>query len=290
LPPRRRFVTGQLLVSVGCSVLLLWERSPGHGAYQDVVAAISAELQRKPDDAALRYRLAEAHAGHEEWRACFEEIRIVERLAPGVHPVGYLRGLALHAAGKEDEAKRELDAFLTNRPGHVGAHSARGRVLMNLGDPAAAAEDFRKAMRHDVSPHAGLVAEAARALAAAGKADDASRLLDERLKAIGDDPELLACALDVDQRRGAWDAALRRVDALQKIAPRPEPWMATRARVLAAAGRNPDSLATWAALRDRLLSLPNLERGTPGNLRLLDEARLALGESTPRPVAAPPGS
>jgi predicted Zn-dependent protease len=288
--PRIRLMAGHLPVVVCCSVLLLMGRSAGHGAYHDVVAAITAELQKKPDDAALHYRLAEAHAGHEDWQACFEEIKHVERLAPGAYPTGYLRGLALHAAGNDAEAKRELDALLSTHPKHVDALATRGRVLMKLGEPAAASQDFRKAMQYAVSPSAGLVTEAAKVIAAAGNLEDASRLLDERLKANPDDPELLACALEIDRQRGAWDAALRRVDALQKTAPKPEPWMARRAELLQAAGRPDEARAAWTALRSHLLSLPNLERGTPLLAGILAQTEKALGKESPSPVIAAPTS
>jgi predicted Zn-dependent protease len=288
--PRIRLMAALLPVIFCCSVLLLMGRSAGHGAYHDVVTALSAELQKEPDDAALHYRLAVAHADHEEWQACLEEVVTVERLAPGAYPTGYLRGLALHAAGKDDEAKRELDAFLITQPKHVNALATRGRVLMKLGDPAAASQDFQKAIQHSVSPTAGLVSEAAKVIAAAGNPEDASKLLDERLKANGDDPELLACALEIDKGRGAWDAALRRVDALQKTAPKPEPWMARRAELLHTAGRPDEARAAWTALRAHLLSLPNLERGTPLLVGILAQTEKALGNKSPSPVIAAPSS
>ena len=70
-----------------------------HGAYHELVERIEAELKKSPADAALHFKLAEAHAGHEEAKACLKEIAEVERLAPGVYPTGYLRGFSLFQSG-----------------------------------------------------------------------------------------------------------------------------------------------------------------------------------------------
>jgi predicted Zn-dependent protease len=278
-----------LLVS-GFALLLVTERSSGHGAYHDVVTSLSAELQRNPNDAALRYKLAEAHAEHEEWRACLKEIKLVERLAPGVYPTDFLRGLALHIAGKNEDAKTTLDGFLAADPHHVDALITRGKVLVKLGRPLDAAADFQQAVNLSPVPQPDLIADLARCHAATGNTREASQVIDAGLTAVGNDPALLRCALEIETKAAAWDAALGRIEALQKTAPRKEPWMARRAELLHQAGRTGESLAAWRALRDHLLSLPNLERGTPHNASLLAEARKSLGEVTPAKAVAPPAS
>ncbi|MES2439373.1 MAG: hypothetical protein V4584_09915 [Verrucomicrobiota bacterium] len=262
----------------------------GHGAYHDVVTAIQAELRVHPGDAALRYKLAEAHAGHDDWRACLKQIQLVERLAPGVYPTGCLRGLALHLAGKDEEAKVIFDDFLTTNPDHVEALAARGRVLVKLGFPLAAVVDFQKAVSLTASPDSRVIVDLALALDDSGKPSEAGRAIDEGLTTSGDAPSLLECALEIETAAGLWDSALGRMEGLQKLAPRPEPWMAKRAELMTRAGRADDARAAWTVLRDRLISLPSLERGTPQNVQLLQQARKSLGETAPMPVAAPPAS
>lgn len=279
------------MVSLGSAfVVLSVGQVFGHGAYHDVVAALSAQLQRNPGNAATRYQLAEAHAGHDEWQACLREINIVERLAPGEYPTPYLRGFALHIAGRETEAKAVLDSFLAENPRHTGALTTRGRVLVKLGRPAEAAADLQQAVALAHTPQPDLIAELASAYVKAGQTESALKALDAGLAAAGDVPSLLRCALEIETRAGALDAALLRIDALQKTAPSPEPWMAERARLLARSGRAPEARAAWLALRGHLLAMPNLKRGTPQNAALLAEARQALGESPPAQVVAPPAS
>jgi predicted Zn-dependent protease len=237
---------------------------------------------------ALRYELAEAHVEHEDWQECIEEISRVEGFAPGVHPTGYLRGLALFIGGKNDEAYNVLDYFLTTHPDHVEALATRGRVLAEMDCPAEAVADLQAAVKAMPSPSGELVMELALAYQKIGKPEEASKVLDEALKTSRDAPLLLECAMKIDTAAGMWDSALGRIDGLHKNAPRPEPWMAKRAELLAKAGRAEEARAAWTALRDRLISLPSLERGTPQNSQLLTQARQALGEAAPAPVAIPP--
>ncbi|MGL4399419.1 MAG: tetratricopeptide repeat protein [Luteolibacter sp.] len=264
--------------------------SHGHGAYHDVVDKIEAKLKVAPDDAALHLKLAEAHAGHDEWQKCLEEISQVERLTPGKFPTGYLRGLALFIGGEDEKAKAALDVFLAENPKHIEALATRGRVLARLNHPIEAAADLQAAVKSSPAPNSELVMDLARAYQQSGKPEEATRCIDEALKISSDAPSLLACALEIETAAAMWDSALGRIAGLQKNAPSPEPWMAKRAELLTKAGRPEDSRAAWTALRDHLISQPSLKRGNPQNTKLLAQARQAIGEANPKPVAIPPAS
>lgn len=274
--------------AASCLPLLLGGIAAGHGAYHDVVARIRGELRNDGTNAGLRYQLAEAHAGHEDLRECLKELKLVERIAPGIYPVGYLRGFALEGAGCHQEAVTELDVFLTNSPDHGDALYTRGRALVSLDRNNEAVTSLQKAFDLAQSPNADLVVELANCLAALGRDGEASAVINRGMRTAGNTPALLLCALAVETKAGRWDDALRRIDGLEKLAPTPEPWMARRAELLTAAGRSEQAQAAWRTLRARLLALPNLERGTSTNLQLLQQARRALGESAPSPVAALP--
>lgn len=287
MPARTSFRT---FTAVVLAAVLAASESRGHGAYHDLVDRIRTKLKATPDDAALRYQLAEAHAGHEEWQSCLAEIDRVESLAPGVHPTGYLRGAALLIGHKYERAKDSLDGFLKIHPEHAEALATRGRVLVKLEQPAAAAADFKRAMELTPSPGSDLVMDLALAYQLSGKPEEAGKAIDNALESSPDKPSLLECALKIEIAAGMWDSALGRIDGLQTAAPRPEPWMAKRAELLAKSGRAADARKAWAALRDHLSALPSLERGTPQNSRLLAQAKQALGEANPKPVSVPPAS
>jgi tetratricopeptide (TPR) repeat protein len=275
-----------LLLCALCLIPL--QQAPAHGAYHDVVATLSKKLKDKPDDAGLRFRMAEAHAGHAEWRASLDELDRVDRLAPGKYPTALIRGLALHNADKNAEALKHLDDFLKAHPDDVRALSTRGRVFLKLGRAPEAVADLQKALKLSPSPETELFTDLATACRDAGMPEEAGRVIDAGLKTKANTTDLLQCALDIETAAGLWDAALGRIDALQQTAPRPEPWMARRAGLLQTAGRADEARAAWTALRAHLLSLPNLERGTPLLAGVLAQADKALGNPSPPPVIAPP--
>jgi tetratricopeptide (TPR) repeat protein len=262
----------------------------GHGSYHDVVAVINAQLKSQPDNAALHFKLAQAHIGHEEWRACLDSLDRVERLAPNIHPTGSLRGLALLTGGRAQVAKETLDAFLAKNPTHSQALATRARALVSLDQPAQAVADFEKSVEHSASPDSKLILDFAKVYQKLGRYADASRIIDHALSGSEDSPALLRLALEIESAAGAWNSALSRIDALRQTAPRPEPWMAERARLLARAGRSDQARAAWTALHAHLLSLPNLDRGTPLMAGVLAETEKALGIAAPAPVIAQPAT
>ena len=111
---------------------------------------------------------------------------------------------------------------------------------------------------------------------AAGLAGEAVQVLAAGIEKLGPIPSLALRAMEVEIATKNFDAALTRVEALRKSAPRPEPWMARRASVLAQAGRIEDSRAAWQALVEHLAALPNLERGSHAMSKLAEDARQAL--------------
>ena len=261
-----------------------------HGAYHEVVCKLERLLDNNPDDADLHYRLATAHSDHEEWKLCLDELAVIERLKPGIHPTEYLRGRSLHQAGRHAEARHVLDAFIAKNPSHSGALATRGKVLMALGLPAEAAMDFRTVIQQTPTPGPEPYLQLADCLRAAGQSGDALAALDDGLEKMGAIPDLLRESLELATAVEDWDLALDRIAKLRESAPRPEPWMAERARLLTKAGCTPDARAAWSELREHMNALPNLDRGTPQNLALLTEAKTALGEPVTPPVAIPPAS
>lgn len=275
--------------SVSCTLTTLCS---AHGAYHDVVAQITQELEINPEDAGLRFKLACAHQEHGEWTSALVEVEKVERLAPGKHPTGFVQGQALASGGHWLAAKSTLDEFITQQPNHAAALAERAKVLRRLNKLQEALADFRTALEN-AGPGDSSVPwylQAADAFIANHQVEEAARLLRQGLEKLHENPELLHRSLEVELSAGHFDEALARVIAMEKIGPRREPWMARRAQVLAQAGRLAESHAAWRALRDHLMSLPSLERGTPLLRQLLTEAQRGSGDAVTAPVLAPPSA
>lgn len=261
----------------------------GHGAIDERIAELKAELVKTPDDAMTHYMLADAHVQHEDWVAAMRSLARAEELAPGKFPTDLVRAQVNLGAGRPEEARLALDRLLAQLPGNVRALALRARAFALLKDDERCVADFRAALEGASAPELDLIEEASSALAARGFQDEAAQVLSAGIARVGPVPSLVLKALDLEFATGRLEAALARVEAMQKAAPRPEPWMARRAALLEQAGRKEEARTAWQALDARLTALPPLERGSQPIASLAGEVRRALGQGTrPAPVVAPP--
>jgi predicted Zn-dependent protease len=247
-------------------------------------------LEKTPDDAALHFRLAKAHQEHGECALALRALERVDELAPGKFPTAFVRGLALIDGRLWEVARGVLDGVLKAEPEHAGALAARARVLIELKETQQAIEDHRKAAVLTKDASGEFFTSWAETLRKHGQLAEAVRTVREGISRAANDPALLSLAVDLETESGEFDAALPRLDVLQKLWPRPEPWMVRRAELLSAAGRPEQARKAWEDLRAHILSLPNLERATPHLAETLAQAEKALGIVSPAPVVAPPAS
>lgn len=266
----------------------------GHGGFHERLAQLAAALEKTPNDPALHFDLADVNGQHGDWQMSLLNLDRVEELAPGKFLTPLLRGQAWLIGGQPEKAKKALDPLLAAHPECARGWLLRARAVQRLGDSPGSLADYREALRRTTVPEPDLIQEAADALAAAGFAEEAVRVLAAGIEKLGPIPSLALRAMEVEIATKNFDAALTRVEALRKSAPRPEPWMARRASVLAQAGRIEESRAAWQALVAHLEALPNLERGSHAMSKLMQDARQALGSlgslqpPTPLPPTIPP--
>ena len=283
------------LVSLAAALFLLSPRSTfAHGTFHEMMDELQVELTARPNDHALIVRRAFLELEHEDWQAALVDLEKAARLGADEGDLVYLRGRALKAGKQWAAAKVALDEFFATHPANAAAHAERARVLWQLDHKSAALDDFRAAMNLSPRPEPELVNEVAEALDAQALPEESLKVLDDGIQVLGNVPQLVLKAMEYEIAAKRFDAALARVDAMQKMMPRPEPWMARRASVLAQAGRYEDSRAAWKALREHLMALPNLERGSHAMTTLLTQcddainalAQVSSQDSTP-PSAKP---
>jgi hypothetical protein len=262
--------------------------SHAHGAYHDVVATTTLKLRDQPNDPALHFTLACAHQEHGEWSSALVELEHVDRLASGKFTTDLVRGQALATGGHWETAHASLNLHLETHPRDPSGLRHRALVLLHLGQAESAITDFHAALTQSSAPTVELFLEAAEAHVRLGSPKEAATLLRRAVVIHPHDLALLTRSLEVELLIGDHDAALQLVGALQRQAPRPEPWMAKRASILAAAQRPEDARSAWTSLRDHLRALPSLERGTPLLSELFAQSQRALGIATPLSVIAPP--
>lgn len=266
--------------------LCLVTTASAHGTYHEMMDELEQELAKRPADHALMTRRAFIHVEHEDWKPALADLERARRLGADEEDLRYLTGRALALAGLLNEARKELDAYIANHREPGLALVERARVLQRLGEPEAALNDYRAALKANGRLEPELVIEAAEALAKKGENEEALRVLATGIEIIGAVPQLVLKAMEMELAAKRFDEALKRVDTMQRVMPRPEPWMAKRAEVLALAGRADEAKAAWKALREHIAALPNLERGSHAMSLLAQKAALE-GHEPSQAVSAP---
>lgn len=249
--------------------------------YEEELDRMDRLVLQEPANAQYRFQRGELNLLDGKWKWATEDCEEAERLAPGKFPVDRLRAQILGGEGKLAEAKALLDAFISAHPDDGPAYAARARVALKAGQVEAGLTDYRQALTRTPTPDCNLFIETSNALIESGHRDEAMQVLVKAMQVHQDEPSIVMHALDLELAMGAFDAALARVETMQKTSPRPESWMARKAGILAQAGRHQESRAAWLALQAHIANLPNLERGTPAMSLIAQQAREALEKPAP---------
>jgi Flp pilus assembly protein TadD len=255
---------------------------PGHGSYHERIDYLTGEIQKNPSDPLLRFELANLLGQHGDFQLALETLDRVDALAPGKFLTDSLRGEVWLGAGEFAKAKEVLDRQLLSHPENARALLLRARAEQKLGQEQASLSDYREALTRTPLPEPDLFQEVANALAEHGQEKEAAAVLAAGIEKLGKIPSLILRAIDLEIKTGNFDAALKRIEDARRSAPRPEPWMARRAAVLAQAGRIEDARAAWKELEKHLASLPEQERNSHAMINLAEEIRQALASLEPK--------
>jgi len=146
----------------------------GRSAAAEALYAEAARLD--PTDERPPYNLGNLLAERGDFPAAIARYRDALRLAPDSIDVHNNLGVALARAGRPDEAEAEFAATLRLAPEDRDAHTNLGELAAERGDWGAAATHYAIALRSQPdSP--GTIEALATALSAAGRVDEAIRVL-----------------------------------------------------------------------------------------------------------------
>lgn len=246
-----------------------------HGDIHERIGAITKQIEATPLDAPLYAQRAELERQHEDWQAALSDYAKARKVDPTID-VDLPLGRTLLESGRPEEALPLLNRFLDRTPTAPRALIYRARTYVKLDRNEEALTDYRAALKCTPVPEPDLIIETADSLTAHGLEKEALLVLSAGIEKLGDIPSFILRAMDLEIATKNYDAALGRVRTVQQTAPRPEPWMARRASILAQAGRIQESKMAWQALVEHLAALPNLERGSQAMSKLMEDAKLAL--------------
>jgi tetratricopeptide (TPR) repeat protein len=254
-----------------------------HGELHDRISQITGELRESPS-APLFFKRGCLHLEHGEAEAAVADFREVDRLTPGEFETDPLRAKGLMMLGKDSDALEVLDRFLDRNPSASRCLVLRARVLGRMGKPDSAILDYRKALALVSKPEPDLLLEISKSLAENKQRTAALEVLDQGMSRLGPLPSLVNAAVEIEFESGNIEGSLRRIEVARDASPRPEPWMACRASILARAGRITESRNAWKFLLDRVSSLPPSERSSHAmcaRMREASEALVALEPNKP---------
>jgi tetratricopeptide (TPR) repeat protein len=243
-----------------------------HGPLHEQIEALGTRIEQDPSDAMLYLRRGELLGLHGECDAALADFDSAAFLAPSLAAVELARGKALAEDGRLVPARLALDRFMARSPGHAEAHALRARVLLKLGDPRGAVEDYERAIAGWERPEPEYYLERARVLANLGDLGRAVRGLDEGIAKLGPVVSLELPAIDIELAAGRYERALARVDRIAARFPRRAPWLARRGEILERAGRLPEARQAYL----EALETSRLARPTGATLELRARVARAL--------------
>ncbi len=249
---------GALLITSLTAVVLLPRTAQAHGATADQLELVSHALEHDPDDAQLYVRRATLRQAQRDWAGALEDLDRAARLAPQLAVVDLNRGRLLLDAGRPAEARRALDRYVQRAGDDPQGWLERARAQVRLGEPLAAARDYRAAMARLGEPGPDIILEHADALLAAGEAHrvQALQVVEGGISRLGPLLTLQLKAADIELGLGRYDAALRRFEQLASLSPRKERWHLMRGDTLSSAGRPQEARAAYLAAMASIDSLP----------------------------------
>jgi len=275
-----RFHTPALLLLAAIAAPLPAAAHPEPG---ERIEALTFALERHPGDPQLLIERAGEYLNDGDPAAALRDLDRAEALAPYRPEIPLQRGAALLLLDRPADAERQLGLAIERDPASEEAHILRGRALMRLDRPREAARDFERGIERSARPTPDQFLEWARALAnpRTGRADEALRALDRGLIAGGESPALVEEAVRIECARGAYDAALERIERHPAVWGSKPAQRARRGDVLRAAGRELEAQAEYSA------ALAELEAGSHRRTSPL-ETRLHEALRQGPPVTAAP--
>ncbi len=258
---------------------LTWHWAPtfvyGHAAIDERIAALTEQIEERPDDPYLYLKRGELYRVHEDWASAMADYRHAERLVPDLPDIHFYKGRMWLEAGHPEEARPSLDRFISVQPNHANALLTRARVLSQLGDYLASAADYKHVIAQVDRPTPELYIEYAHALVSAGPehVDRGVQTLDAGIARLGPLITLIQYAVEIESRHGRYEKALARIERLPPALKRQPVWLKRRGDVLYAAGREKEARTVYTRALTAIDNLPPRRRGVKAMVALKTDLR-----------------
>jgi predicted Zn-dependent protease len=237
-----------------------------HIGISEEIEEVTGQLQDDPDAPELYLLRGDLQRLHGHWSEAIADFRTARQLDPGDNVAADLgMGRTYLDQGLYKKALKHLDRALAGQPDNIRGLDARARTFTLLGKPLAAAADYQRAIDSFLSPKKplpGYYFERARAFEAAGVEyfSAALQTLDAGISMLGDLRVLEDYSIELERKRGNYDAALQRLDRVINRSARKEALLMKRGEILIEAGRTLEAEDNFTAARDAIHALPQHRR------------------------------
>ena len=216
-----------------------------HDGLHEQIVAVTEEIKKDPNNAALYLKRAELYRLHAEWKNSEKDFARTEQLDVNLTTAVNLgRGKLWLDAKQYSKAKVELAKFLANEPDGFEGVLTMARVSAKLKETKTAVKYFTQAISISPQDSAEIYLERAETLVNARQIDEALRGLDEGVEKFGSLVTLQTAAIDLEVRRKNYDAALARLDKLAATMERKESFQFRRGEILLKAKRKCEARAS----------------------------------------------
>lgn len=224
------------------------------------LAQIERKIRERTADARLFLDRADVLCSLRRWPAAFADYRRARRLDPRLDATLLARGLCRLESGDAPQALLDLDRYVAGHPDDAAANLGRARAHSRLGHVQQAADAYARATTGPGPTSPDIFLEHARFLLAQGQVEAALTTLDRGLAGRAPPPALQLEAVAAEERRGRYEAALRRIDLLLAQSPRQPSWLIRRAELLEAAGRITDARDGFEHAAQLIARQPPMQR------------------------------
>ena len=181
------------------------------GRFDDSVTVLGKAVRLQPNAAKIRVALGDVEVRRRALDSALRQYQEAERLEPGVSALRQRQGDVYRQLGRFDDAIDRYRAAVELEPDNPALRLDLGYAELQFGEREAARDTFERAASRagDIPP---ALANAAIGLAAAGDADGARALIEDRLAAKPDDPDLALAFGTLSERTGKTGAARTAID------------------------------------------------------------------------------
>lgn len=273
---RLRFCRATIYFVLVLGTLIPKPNLHAHPDLLEQIAAVTAQFKTQTNHFDLYLHRADLFRRHAEFDAALLDLRVAEKLTVAPSQLALARARVYCDAGRAADALTNIATFLKTAPDHYEGLLIRARAQSWLGATNAAISDYDAVLKLAPAPSPDIYLERARLLANSGQLAQAVAGLDEALSNSPFASPLQLTAIEYERRRGAYEAALVRVDELIQRYPVKEPWRTLRAEVLEQAGRKDDAKQTFAQVLAGIKTYPAVRRSLELTKQLETRARQGL--------------